>query len=70
MGWVACGGISFCDDSPFAYIFSGARVLAATFGCRCWGERAIKYFHFTCGDMTGADLMNKASTAGLPGAYT
>ena len=51
LGWVACRGINFCDDSPFAYMFSGARFLAATFGCRCWGERAIKRSHIHVGTL-------------------
>ncbi len=24
LGWVGCRSINFCDDSPFAYILSGA----------------------------------------------
>lgn len=45
IGLVACRGIDFCDDSPFAYIFSCAAVLVATFAYRWgWEERAISCF--------------------------
>lgn len=48
--WVAYQGIVFCDDSPFAYIFSGASLLAATFACSGAGEkRAIRYFTYMQG---------------------
>lgn len=41
LGWVACRCIILCDDSPFAYIASGAGSLAATFTLRwCWGEKS------------------------------
>ena len=71
LGWVACRCINLCDDSPFAYILLGCWFFGRYF---CFavllGERAIEYFSHSSRDMTGAKLMNQASTAGPPGAYT
>ena len=64
-------GLHFCDDSPFAYIFSGAGLWALYFCLRVVrGGKSDQVFLHTCRDMIGANFMNKASTAGLPDAYT
>lgn len=71
---IGMGGLPghyFCDDSPFAYIFSGAGSWGLYFllAIGAGGEKSDQVFTHTCRDMIGANLMNKALTAGLPDAY-
>ena len=72
---IGMGGLPghyICDDSPFAYMVSGAGLWALYFCLRMvrGGGKSDQVFTHTCGDMIGANLMDKASTAGLPDAYT
>ena len=72
LGWVAYQGITFAMIPP---LHTSSLVLvpgAFTFAC-VWcggGKKSDQVFTHTCRDMIGANLMNKASTAGLPDAYT
>lgn len=61
LGWVACGGIQFRDDSPFAYILSGCYLgfLGRNFFCGWFArELGVQVGLYTY-------IMNEASTAGL-----
>ena len=68
LGWVGCRSINFCDDSPFAYILSGA-------GTFCLGFLRLQGFFTNMRSWNGKRIFpavsrHKASKAGLHGAYT